>query len=225
MTQTLSSFPRALSPPQCEVIPFPLPRARSPGAAGVGEYGRSSKSRLVTFSFLVSPGTMRYHATSSSLVAWLFVLISGCWGKSDPLPFLPHGVCALGQGLGEGCSGPAGPCLAVRVSGQTIPSVASVAAALPGLKIPASLRGKRRSLSRSELPGQEASVPPTVLVGCRAWPQFSSVSQLSCEHPPRDALCVCGARLWGVQAMGHAQGAQSLAGEEDTARIYRIDYR
>lgn len=68
-------------------------------------------------------------------------------------------------------------------------------------------------------------MPSTLLVGCRAWPQFSSVSQLSCEHPPYDALCVCGARLRGMQTMGHAQGAQSLAGEEDTARIYHIDYR
>lgn len=73
----------------------------------MGRYGRDSKSRLVTLSFLVSPGAMGCHAATSCLAACLFVLISGCRGKSDPLPFPPHGVCALGQGLGEGGSGPA----------------------------------------------------------------------------------------------------------------------
>uniref|UniRef100_A0A8C7AVY7 Cadherin-23 n=1 Tax=Neovison vison TaxID=452646 RepID=A0A8C7AVY7_NEOVI len=33
---------------------------------------------------------MRYHATSSSLVAWLFVLISGCWGQVNRLPFFTN---------------------------------------------------------------------------------------------------------------------------------------
>ena len=31
--------------------------------------------------FFVSPGAMRGHVAISCRVVWLFVLISGCWGK------------------------------------------------------------------------------------------------------------------------------------------------
>lgn len=100
---------------------------------------------------------MRCHVASSCLVVWLPVLISGCWGKSNPLPSPPTagmggwarryvvGVCALGL------QRPA--LLCVRL-GTHVPLWASVASVgFTGLKIPVIPRawdagGKGRSLEK-----------------------------------------------------------------------------
>lgn len=90
---------------------------------------------------------MRCHVATSCHVVWLFVLISGCWGKCNPFPHSRHGtpglegleagcgVGTLGQELGGDCPGTpeVSPCC---VTGYTLPSLGlCCSAARSGLKI------------------------------------------------------------------------------------------
>lgn len=91
---------------------------------------------------------MRCHVATSCHVVWLFVLISGCWGKFSPFPHGRHGKPGL-QGVGAGCGAGTlgqelgGDCLGTleippcSVTGYTLPSLGlGCSAALSGLKIP-----------------------------------------------------------------------------------------
>ena len=83
--------------PQPPFASIPSPPVSDPallGAAGVGSAGGAGRAgRLQQAAShplpLLSSGAMSRHAASSFLVVWLSVLISGCWGKSNPLPSPP----------------------------------------------------------------------------------------------------------------------------------------
>lgn len=158
-------FPMSSPRPRPPFASIPSPPVSDPillGAAGVGSAGGSGRAGQLQQAApnplpLLSSGAMRCHVASSCLVVWLSVLISGCWGKSNPLPSPPTagmggwarrhvvGVCALGL------QRPALPC--VRL-GTHVPLWASVASVgFTGLKIPAISRAwdpgeKGRSLEK-----------------------------------------------------------------------------
>lgn len=138
----LSLHPFALSPS----FPFSLELQGWEVLQGLEERAPTTRP-LVMLTFFVSPGAMRCHVATSCHVVWLFVLISGCWGKFNPFPHTRHGKpgCRVwgwrwgwhsGQELGGGCSGTPEipPCC---VTGYTLPSLGlGCSAALTGLKIP-----------------------------------------------------------------------------------------
>ena len=90
-------FPMSSPRPQPPFASVASPPVSDPvllGAAGVGSAGGAGRAGQLQQAAshplpLLSSGAMRCHVASSCLAVWLSVLISGCWGKSNPLPSPP----------------------------------------------------------------------------------------------------------------------------------------
>lgn len=157
---------------------------------------------------------MRCHVATGCHVVWLFVLISGSWGKSSPHPPLTASVrgraggCegqglgfVLWDGLGGGCSGAPETlpyCVRDWAHASSLTLVAS--AALTGLTIPAIPRagppgGRGGAFKNTWALREEA--PVAVNCPSAGMQGLATVSsQLAFEHLLGDAGCAYCAHPW-----------------------------